>query len=80
MADGRHFEKVQCHISAAVRLILMKFGRTMHISPPNPMGKQKFKKCENPRWRTATILKILKSQYLINRLADLDEILQDHTY
>jgi len=29
---------------------------------------------KNPRWRTAAILKTVKSPYLCNRLADFDEI------
>jgi len=28
----------------------------------------------NPRWRTATILKIAKSRYLIEKLSDFDKI------
>jgi len=33
MADGRHFEKnpLNCHISVAIRPILMKFGTMTHI-------------------------------------------------
>jgi len=56
MADGRHFEKTLNAIS------LMKFGMMMHLSPLNLMGNQKFKeKFQNPRWQTAAILKIEKS-------------------
>jgi len=33
---------VKCDISAAVRPILMKYGKMMHLSPPNLMGNQKF--------------------------------------
>jgi len=29
---------------------------------------------QNPRWRTAAILKTVKSPYLRNRLTDFDEI------
>jgi len=29
---------------------------------------------QNPRWRTAVILKTVKSPYLLNRLTDFDEI------
>jgi len=29
---------------------------------------------QNPSWRTAAILKTVKSPYLLNRLTDLDEI------
>jgi len=31
----------------------------------------------NPRWRTAAILKTVKSPYLFNRLTDFDEIWHD---
>jgi len=51
----------------------------MHITPPNVLGDQKFKKIKNPRWRTAAILKIEKLRYLQNHLADFDEILYDDT-
>ena len=34
----------------------------------------------NPRWRTAAILKTVKSPYLCNRLNDFDEIWQDDAY
>jgi len=81
MADGRHFEKkVKCDISAGVHPILMKFGLMMHLSPLYTYGKQKITKFQNPRWRTAAILKIKKSQYLQNRLADVAEILYGDTY
>jgi len=43
-------------------------------------GKPKISKFQNPRWRTAAILKIEKSRYLRNRLADFDEILHEGTY
>ena len=32
---------------------------------------------QNPRWRTAAILKTVKSPYLRNRLTDFDEIWRD---
>jgi len=60
MADGRHLKNVKCDISAAVRPILMKFGMMM---PSQPDGKPKISKFQNPRWRTAAILKIEKSQF-----------------
>jgi len=86
---------INCYISATVWPILMKFctlmnigppdtkgcpkfGTTMHISPP-PDGLPKIKKNENPRWQTVAILKIEKSRYLRNRLADFDKILHDDT-
>jgi len=34
----------------------------------------------NPTWRTAAILKIVKSQYLCNRLTDFDEIRNSDAY
>ena len=34
----------------------------------------------NPKWRTAAILKNVKSPYLCDRSADFDEIWQDGTY
>jgi len=40
MAEAAILKNVKCDISAAVRLILMKFGRMMHLSPPNLMGNQ----------------------------------------
>ena len=70
-------KNVICDISAAIRPILIKFGMMMHLCSPNLMGNQKFK---NPWWQTAAILKIEKSRYLVNRLADCDEILHDGTY
>jgi len=35
-------KNVKCDISAAVRLILMKFGMMMYLSLLNLMGNQKF--------------------------------------
>jgi len=70
-------KNVKCNISAAVRPILMKFGRMMHLSPLNLMGNQKF---QNPRWRTSAILKVEKSRYIIRRLADFDKILHYGTF
>jgi len=37
-------------------------------------------KIQNPRWSTVAILKIEKSWYLHNCLADFDDILHDDTY
>ena len=34
----------------------------------------------NPRWRTAAILRTVKSPYLCNRLTDFDEIWRDDAY
>jgi len=34
----------------------------------------------NPRWRTAAILKAVKSPYLCNRLTDFDEIWHDDAH
>jgi len=44
--------------------------RTTKHSHPNMTGDQMFKKFENPRWQMAAILKIEKSRYLQNRLAN----------
>jgi len=41
-ADAAILKNVKCDISAAVQPILMKFGKRMHISPPNVMGNQTF--------------------------------------
>jgi len=35
-------KNIKCDISAAIRPILMKFGTTMHLSPPKLMENQKF--------------------------------------
>jgi len=47
--------------------ILAKFGRNL----PRPLKNLNF---QNPRWRTATILKTVKLPYLRNSLTDFDEI------
>ena len=70
-------KKIKCDILAAVQPILMKFGMTLHISHPTLTGNQKF---ENPRWRMVATLKIKKSWYLRNHLADFDKILHDDAY
>jgi len=41
MADNHHLKNVKCQISAAISV---KFGMTMHISPPNLTDKQKKQK------------------------------------
>jgi len=51
MMDGRHFEKpLNCHISAYVQPILMKFGMTTHVgcipSADRPLNIPIF---ENPK-------------------------------
>jgi len=53
-------KNVKCYISAAVLLIVMKFGTTMHISPSNLTGDQKW---YNARWQTAVTFKIIKLRY-----------------
>jgi len=73
------WKKVKCDISAAIWPILMKFGTMMYLSLQN-WWKTKNWKISNPRWRTAAILKIEKSRYLRNWLADFDEILHDGSY
>jgi len=50
------------------------------IGHPNPKKCSKSQFLKHPRWRMAAILKIVKWQYLRNRLADFDEILHDGTY
>jgi len=52
---------VKCNIPATVPPILMKFGMTMHLSPPHLMGKPKISKFQNRRWWMAASLKIEKS-------------------
>jgi len=44
------------------------------------METPKNEKFQNPRWRTAVILKIEKSRYLRNLWVDFNEILHDGTY
>jgi len=74
MADGRHFEKpLNHHNLATVRRIVMKFGTMTHFEYLKPSDEQNFE-FKNPRWRTATILKIVKSTYLDNSSTDLHEI------
>jgi len=49
------------------------FGDAKWLSQPlRPLKKLNFK---NPIWRTAAILKIVKSPYLCDHLMDFDEIL-----
>jgi len=50
----------------------MNYGMVIHTDPPDSTGYQKFEIFENP---TAAILKLKKSRYLHNRLANVDEIL-----
>jgi len=57
----------------------MIFGIVMHLRPLYLMGNQKFKNFKS-NVADGVILKIEKSQYLRNRLADFDEILHDGTY
>jgi len=50
----------------------MKVGMVMQLDQ-----LLKIRNFENPIWQTDAILKIEKSRYLQNCLADIDKILQD---
>jgi len=74
-SGGRHLEKSQnCDISATVLPIFMKFGLLVQNRPLKSLN------FTNPRWRTAAILKTVKSPYLCNRLTDIDEILHSDAH
>jgi len=45
-----------------------------------PLRQLKISNFTNPRWRTAAILKTVKSPYICNRLTDFDEIWHDDAY
>jgi len=49
-----------CHNAATVRRIAMKFGLMTHFHHLKPSNRQNFEFLENPRWRTAAILKTVK--------------------
>jgi len=76
VVGSRHLEKkwINCYISATFRPISTKFCTLTHIGPPNPKECSKNQFLTNPRWRTATILKIEKLRCLQKRLADFAEI------
>ena len=57
--------------------IFTKFGTIIPNWYLNRSVREKKLNFQNPRWRTAAILKTVKSPYLRNRLADFDEIWHD---
>jgi len=73
MADGRHFEKpLNCHISATVWPILMKFGTVTQIGPLQGSGDRplKFRIFQKTGWRRLPSWKTTKiaiSQQRIER-------------
>jgi len=75
MADGRHLEiKDKLLYSSNC---LTDFGEIWYDDAYQAFlseGRPKIQKFKNSRWRTAAMLKIEKSRYLRNRLADFDEI------
>jgi len=80
MADGRHFEN--CWMRYLSNR-LTDFGEIWYgdaYEASQYDGQPKISKTQNPRWRTAAILKIEKLWYLQNRLANFAEFLYDHTY
>jgi len=61
MADCGHLEnKKNRDISETVWPILTKFWTMAHISPPKLTSWSKYQTFKNPRWWTATIVKIVK--------------------
>jgi len=73
MAGGRHLEKKdKLLFSATVPPISTKFWMMTHVGPPNPKRCLENQVFKNPRWWTAAILKVEKSLYHQNRLADFD--------
>jgi len=79
MADGRHYEKksLNIHISATVRLILMKFGMVTNIGPLQGIIRKKFEflKIQDSGGRHLENHK--KSRYLRNGFTDLYKIWYD---
>jgi len=73
------FKNVICDISAAVWLILTKFGTTMHIIPPNWWANKNLKIWKS-KMVDGAILKMQESQYIRNHVANFDEMLHDDTY
>jgi len=70
---GRHLEKSQK--SRYLRNGLTDLYEILYAD-----AKCKISNLTNPRWRTAAILKTVKSPYLCNRLTDFDEIWRDDAY
>ena len=60
--------------------IFAKSGTIMQNGSLNRPDRLKNWNFQNPRWRTAVILKTVKSPYLRNRLTDFDEIWHDDVY
>ena len=67
-------------ISATVWPIFTKFGTMMLNGSLNYSYRENFLNFNNPRSRTAAILKTVKSQYLCNHLTDFDDIWHNDTY
>jgi len=67
------------HVSATIWLITMTFGMLTHIGPLNAHWPLKFPTFENPRGRTATIWRTVKSAYISNGATDRHEVWQDDT-
>jgi len=59
--------------------MLTKFGMVMQNGVLNRFDCKKIE-FKNPRWRTAAILKTVKSPYLVTGLTDFDEIWHDDAY
>jgi len=57
-----------------IAISFQQFDRSLRNLPSWPLKNLNF---QNPRWRTAAILKTVKSSYLWNRLTDFDEIWHD---
>jgi len=65
---GRHVESYKnCDISATVLPIFTKFGMLMQNGPLNHSERLKSLNFTTPRWRSAAILKTVKSPYLCNK-------------
>jgi len=76
---GRHVENYKnCDISATVFPIFTKFGTLMQNGPLNHSDRLKSLNFTTPRWRSAAILKTVKSPYLCNK-AYLSAITMTHS-
>jgi len=62
-----------CDITAWDWPIFAKFGMIVQIGSLNHPDRLKNLNFQNPRWRTAAILKTVKSPYRLNRLTDFDK-------
>jgi len=67
-------------ISVTVWPIFTKFGKLMQNASLNRSRSLKISNFTNPRWRTAAILKTVKSPNVCNRSTDFDEIWHDDAY